>query len=108
MNGVTFIVGSLVTFGLGHIESEHIFKYQAIFIFCGGCTVIFGVVFIFLMPDSPMETNYLSEREKIIAIERVRANQMGVASRMWRWDHALETLVDIKTWLWFILIIAIS
>ncbi|KAH6657726.1 major facilitator superfamily transporter [Truncatella angustata] len=108
MNGVTFIVGSLVTFGLGHIESNRIYKYQTVFIFCGGLTVLFGIAFIILMPDSPMETHYLKEREKIIAIERLRANQMGVASRTWRWDHALETLMDVKTWLWFILIVSVS
>ena len=28
MNGVTAIVGSLVTYGLGRIESEKLFKYQ--------------------------------------------------------------------------------
>ncbi|KAI1870949.1 hypothetical protein JX265_005989 [Neoarthrinium moseri] len=108
MNGVTFIVGSLITYGLGHIESTRIYKYQTIFIFCGCLTVLFGLAFILMMPDSPMEAKYLSEREKLIATERVRANQMGVASRKWRWDHVLETLTDLKTWMWFILIVSIS
>ncbi|KAI1453079.1 MFS general substrate transporter [Annulohypoxylon moriforme] len=108
MNGLTFIVGSLVTYGLGHIVSEKIYRYQTIFIFCGGCTVIFGVFFLIFMPDSPMEAKYLNERERIIAVERLRANQMGVASRQWRWDHVKETFTDFKTLLWFILIVAIS
>ncbi|KAI1334355.1 MFS general substrate transporter [Xylariaceae sp. FL0016] len=108
MNGVTFIVGSLVTYGLGHIHSQHIFRYQTIFIFCGCLTFIFGVVFVFFMPDSPMEAKYLTEREQIIAVERLRANQMGVASRKWRWDHVKETFMDFKTLLWFVLIVAIS
>lgn len=108
MNGVTFIVGSLVTYGLGHIMSTKIYRYQTIFIFCGVLTVIFGVVFLVFMPDSPMEAKYLSERERIIAVERLRANQMGVASRQWKWDHVKETFTDFKTLLWFILIVAIS
>ncbi|KAL7620743.1 hypothetical protein AAE478_009741 [Parahypoxylon ruwenzoriense] len=108
MNGVTFIVGSLVTYGLGHIESTKIYRYQTIFIFCGVLTVIFGTVFVVFMPDSPMEAKYLSERERVIAVERLRANQMGVASRQWKWDHVRETFTDFKTLLWFILIVAIS
>lgn len=60
------------------------------------------------MPDSPMEAKFLGEREKVIAVERLRANQMGIISREWRWDHVWETLLDVKTWIWFILIIAIS
>lgn len=108
MNGITFIVGSLIVFGLAHIETTKVYTYQIVFIFCGILTVLFGVLFVVFMPDSPMEAKYLSERERVVATERLRANQMGVASREWRWDHCLETLVDIKTWLWFVLIVAIS
>ncbi|TGJ80869.1 hypothetical protein E0Z10_g7899 [Xylaria hypoxylon] len=108
MNGVTQIVGSLLTYGLGHIMSHNIYRYQVIFIFCGVSTFIYGITFLILMPDSPMEAKYLSEREQLIAVERLRANQMGVASRKWRWDHALETLLDIKTWLWFLIMTSIS
>ncbi|KAL2177333.1 major facilitator superfamily domain-containing protein [Thermothelomyces heterothallicus CBS 202.75] len=108
MNGVTAIVGSLFTYGLGHIESRALFKYQIIFLFCGLLTVCYALVVLLLMPDSPMEAKYLTEREKLVAVERVRANQMGVASRAWRWDHVWETLWDLKTWCWFIAIVSIS
>ncbi|KAJ9149497.1 Thiamine pathway transporter THI73 [Pleurostoma richardsiae] len=108
MNGVTFIVGSLFTYGLGHIHSDKLFKYQIVFLFCGLLTVAYGALVLVLMPDSPMEAKYLREREKVVAVERLRANQMGVASRQWRWDHALETLLDMKTWCWFVAIVSIS
>ncbi|KAK3299606.1 major facilitator superfamily domain-containing protein [Chaetomium fimeti] len=108
MNGITAIVGSLFTYGLGHIESRVMFKYQIIFLFCGLLTVCYAGVVLVLMPDSPMEAKYLKEREKVIAVERLRANQMGVASREWRWDHVWETLWDFKTWCWFVAIVAIS
>ncbi|KAI1109880.1 MFS general substrate transporter [Nemania sp. NC0429] len=108
MNGVTAVVGSLVTYGLGHIITEKLFRYQIIFLFCGLLTVLFGLTFLYFMPDSPMEAKYLSERDQLIAVERLRANQMGVASRQWRWDHAIETLLDLKTWLWFFAMTSIS
>lgn len=108
MNGVTFIVGSLLTYGLGHIQSNSLYKYQIIFMFCGLLTVVYAFIVLWLMPDSPMEAKYLTDREKFIAVERLRANQMGVASRKWRWDHVWETMLDLKTWCWFINIMAIS
>ena len=108
MNGVTFIVGSLFTYCLGHIHSDNMFRYQIILLFCGLLTGVYSVAVLIFMPDSPMEAKYLREREKVIAVERLRANHMGVASRTWRWDHVLETLLDLKTWCWFIAIIAIS
>lgn len=108
MNGVTAIIGSLFTYGLGHIHSDTLFSYQIIFLLCGLLTVAYSLVVFIFMPDSPMEAKFLPEREKVIAVERLRANQMGVISREWRWDHVWETLLDVKTWIWFLLIIAIS
>jgi hypothetical protein len=108
MNGVTFIVGSLFTYGLGHIRSEALYRYQIIFMFCGFLTVIYSVVVLVLMPDSPMEAKYLTHRQKVIATERLRANQQGVISRKWKWDHVLDTATDLKTYCWFLLIVSIS
>ncbi|KAJ5950019.1 allantoate permease [Penicillium verhagenii] len=108
MNGLTFIVGSLFTYGLGHIHSKTLFSYQIIFLFCGLLTVCYSFIVLLFMPDSPMEAKCLSDREKFIAVERLRANQMGIVSREWRWDHVWETLYDPKTWSWFLLVVSIS
>lgn len=108
MNGVTQILGSLFTYGLGHIDSDALYRYQIVFMFCGLLTVIYAFVVLALMPDSPMEAKYLSQEEKIIATERLRANQQGVTSRKWKWDHCWETAADLKTYAWFIIIVTIS
>jgi hypothetical protein len=60
------------------------------------------------MPDSPVEAKFLNEHDKLLAVERLRANQMGVVSTHWKWDHVIESLLDLKTWLWFALIFSIS
>jgi hypothetical protein len=70
--------------------------------------VAFSVVMWFFMPDSPIEAKFLNDHEKLIAVERLRANQMGVVSRKWKNDHLKEALLDIKSWLWFMLIFSIS
>lgn len=108
MNGLTAIVGSLLTYGLGHIQSNSLYQYQTIFMFCGLLTVAYSLLVLCLMPDSPMETKCFSERERLIATERLRANQMGISNQEWRWDHVREVLFDLKTWCWFLLIITIS
>ncbi|GME22857.1 Major facilitator superfamily [Neofusicoccum parvum] len=106
--GVVNILGSLLSYGLGHIDSHVLHSYQIIFLFCGLLTVVVSIVVLVFMPDSPMEAKFLKGDDKLIAIERLRANQMGVASREWKWDHVRETFLDLKTWLWFALIISIS
>lgn len=108
MLGIVNILGSLLTYGLGHIKSDRLYSYQIIFLFCGLLTVLVsGFVWIF-MPDSPMEAKFLNDHEKLIAVERLRMNQMGVASRVWKWDHVMEAFLDPKTWLWFSMLTAVS
>ena len=62
----------------------------------------------YLMPDSPVEAKFLNENDKLIAIERLRMNQMGISSGIWKWDHVRESFLDPKTWLWFSLMFVIS
>ncbi|ORY10192.1 major facilitator superfamily domain-containing protein [Clohesyomyces aquaticus] len=108
MLGVVNILGSLLSYGLGHIVSPHLHSYQIIFLFCGLLTVVASVFVYVFMPDSPMEAKFLNHDEKLIAVERLRMNQMGVASRVWKWDHVLEAFLDLKTWFWFSIITAVS
>ncbi|KID64099.1 uncharacterized protein G6M90_00g066230 [Metarhizium brunneum] len=107
MLGVVNMLGSLLTYGLGHIQSS-LRPYQIIFLFCGCITVTFSVVMFLFMPDSPMQAKFLSREDKFIAIERLRMNQMGIGSGVWKWDHVKECLLDPKTWLWFLLMLIIS
>lgn len=46
-----------------------------------------------------MEAKFLPRNDKLIAIERLHANQMGVASRLWKLPHFTESVLDLKTWL---------
>jgi hypothetical protein len=108
MLGIVNILGSLLCYGLGHIDSDLLHSYQIIFLFCGLLTVVVSVFVIIFMPDSPMEAKFLNDHEKLIAVERLRMNQMGVASRVWKWDHVLEAFLDPKTWLWFCMLTAVS
>lgn len=62
----------------------------------------------FWMPDSPTEAKFLSDDDKVVAIERLRNNHMGVMSREWRSSHVWETLRDLKTWFWVSMIFCIS
>jgi hypothetical protein len=81
---------------------------KIIFLFFGIVTVAVSGAMFFWMPDSPTEAKFLTDNDKIIAIERLRNNQMGVMSREWRYAHFFEALRDVKTWLWVTMIFCIS
>lgn len=60
------------------------------------------------MPDSPVDAKFLNEHDKLVAVERLRANQMGVVSTVWKREQMFESLLDVKTYMWFALIFSIS
>ncbi|KAI1326257.1 MFS general substrate transporter [Xylariaceae sp. FL0255] len=108
MNGFTNMFGSLITWGLGHIENSKLAPYQIIFLFFGILTVAFSFVMFIFMPDSPVEAKFLNDHDKLIAVERLRANQIGMMSRKWKYSHLKEAILDPKSWLFFALLFSIS
>ncbi|KAJ3943295.1 uncharacterized protein N0V96_006215 [Colletotrichum fioriniae] len=48
-----------------------------------------------------MKARFLSEADRIKAIERVAENLTGIKSDMFKWYQCVETLTDIKAWLLF-------
>ncbi|EXJ77839.1 hypothetical protein A1O3_08998 [Capronia epimyces CBS 606.96] len=102
MNGVAAILGSLIIWGLGHAQNSHLYAYQIVFLFFACLTLAYAGITILFMPDSIGTAKFLTEEEKLIAIERVRANQQGLETQQWRWDHVWEVFTDFKTLLWFL------
>ncbi|CAE6519835.1 unnamed protein product [Rhizoctonia solani] len=99
MNGVTYMFGSLMAFGIGHIRGS-LKPYQTIFLFIGLLTVVCSPVVYFVLPDSPTTAKFLTPREKVVALERLRANNQGTESKNWEWSQVWEVLMDPKTYLW--------
>ncbi|KAJ5215103.1 hypothetical protein N7468_010782 [Penicillium chermesinum] len=108
MNGVVNMFGSLITYGLGHIHSSVFEPYQIIFLFFGLITIGVSVAVFVFMPDSPIQSKFLAEEDKLVAIERLRMNQQGIENHEWKWDHVKEAFLDLKSWLWFALMMSIS
>ncbi|PLB46868.1 MFS transporter [Aspergillus steynii IBT 23096] len=108
MNGVVYMFGSLITYGLGHIQSSVLKPYQIIFLFFGLITIVFSFVVLAYMPDSPVKSKFLEEEDKLLAIERLRMNQQGIETHEWKWDHVKEACLDIKSFFWFALMFSIS
>ena len=59
-------------------------------------------MFIFL-PDSPVSAPGLTQRERRIAVERLRDNQTGVENKHLKPYQILEAFLDYKIYFFFIL-----
>ncbi|KAF8869062.1 major facilitator superfamily domain-containing protein [Infundibulicybe gibba] len=51
----------------------------------------------------PVKAKFLTHDEKVVALERLRANNQGTESKVWKWDQVRELAVDPKTYLWSLL-----
>lgn len=55
----------------------------------------------FLLPNSPTTAKFLNKgSDRLIALERIRENNTGTKSNVWKWDQAWETVKDPKTYIW--------
>jgi len=81
------------------MHARGLFPYQWMFIFFGIFTVCLGIGLYWLLPDSPVSARWLSERERLIAVERLKSNKTGVKNNHHKWTQVKEALLDPKVWM---------
>jgi ACS family allantoate permease-like MFS transporter len=57
-----------------------------------------GIVFFFIIPDNQLNCRWLTKRDRLLSIERVRDNQQGIGNRHFKWYQFREAIVDPVTW----------
>jgi len=100
-NGSATIVAALLSFGLGHVHSEKLFAWQLIYLVAGLLTVCTAPLVYWLLDSDIASARFLTPDEKILAFERLRANQQGTGSYEFKWVQVWELFIDPKTYLWF-------
>ncbi|PLB35287.1 putative MFS allantoate transporter [Aspergillus candidus] len=95
-NGMATMVGALLGFGLGHTNNASLHSWQLIFLTIGLLNFVTGVLFLWIMPDSPSSAKFLTHRQRVIAVHRVSENMIGVKTKEYKPRQALEILYDIK------------
>ncbi|KAI1756160.1 major facilitator superfamily domain-containing protein [Xylaria castorea] len=107
-NGIATIAASALSYGLGHINSPLLESWQIIFLFVGLVTIV-TVPFIYWRLDNDIPSaRFLSEEDKLKAVERLRANQTGTGSREFKWGQVTEIFLEPKTYLWVALSLFIN
>lgn len=98
MNGFAIIILGFIAFGVLHTHTDNFMPWQWLMIITGIITLVTAVIFWFFFPDSPTTARFLTAEEKVLAVERVKANQAGVENKHWKRDQFIEALTDPKVW----------
>ena len=120
---------SRIGYGTGHIRVNSVRPWAWIFIVNGTATILGGVLFLILSPDSPETAHFLSTKEREVALQRVATNQSSLHTnklyacaadiRYWQADdvrhsklyqfvEAVNPLADIQAWLLTLSVFALT
>ncbi|KAH6693357.1 major facilitator superfamily domain-containing protein [Leptodontidium sp. MPI-SDFR-AT-0119] len=88
-------IGGLITFGIGHIEGS-LATWKLIFLILGAFTIVWGVLFLLVVPDNPATARWLTQEERVVAVQRVVENKTGTKSTTFVKAQVLEALTDPK------------
>ena len=101
-NGIATMFGGLIGYAVGHITTG-LQKWQYIFIIFGSISIAWGIVSLIVLPDLPSTAKFLTEHERIIAVNRVSKNRQGVKNHHFQKYQAIQTIKDPKTWILFVM-----
>lgn len=69
---------------------------------------MYGILVGIFLPDNPVKAKFITERERFVAIERLRADQLGIENKNFDKNQVWEVIKDPKTWLMFFFNIWVS
>jgi MFS family permease len=94
------IFSPLINYGLGHITGS-LSPWKYMYFFSGAITIIWGAAVYFILPPDPIRAKGFNDRERYVAVARMRTNNSGVRNTHFKKEQATELLIDIKFWITF-------
>ncbi|KAK3937147.1 major facilitator superfamily domain-containing protein [Diplogelasinospora grovesii] len=96
--GLWTIIGGALNYGFAQIQGGGLTRWQYIYLLAGALTFLFGLL-CFWMPESPANAWFLTQEERVAAVERLRMGQTGVRCTKFKWKQLKEAALDLKVWL---------
>lgn len=102
-NLMTSVVGGGVAYGVTFYQGA-IAPWKLLYLILGVLAVTNGILVVLFLPDSPLTASFLTEEERVAALERVRLDQAGTHNKHIKKYQIVETFKDIRTYIMFIII----
>ncbi|CAI6092377.1 unnamed protein product [Clonostachys chloroleuca] len=101
------LVTGIVSYGIGRSNTA-VASWRLLFLVIGGFTLVWGVVLVIWLPDSPLRENFLRGKDKYIALDRVKDNMTGIENKELKWYQVREAFTDYKTYILFFFFLSIN
>jgi MFS family permease len=104
------VFGGLIAYGVSFVEGSSIgATWRILFLIEGLPTLVLAVFVYFFLPNRPETTKYLSDKERVMAIERISDNQPGTAHKQkFQWSGFRRAITDYKIYLYGIIYLGVN
>lgn len=99
MNGMTQVLGSLLSYGLLRQHEGKIARWRECFLILGGICIITSIIVFFFLPSQPNDAWFLNKRQQLVAVDRVRTNETGIGEPDWKWYQVREAFLDVRLYM---------
>ncbi|KAI8304088.1 putative transporter [Colletotrichum sp. SAR11_240] len=103
--GLATIITGTLGWAVGFLPTH---AWPSFFYITGAISILYGALVGVFLPDNPVRAKFITPRERFVAIERLRADQLGIENKTFSPPQLRETLRDPKTWLMFLFNIWVS
>ncbi|CAI7576580.1 unnamed protein product [Penicillium pancosmium] len=98
-NCIAVLVGGLIAYGIGNINTTAIEHWKLLFLILGAFTSCYSIVLFFFLPDAVDKAVFLTENERAIAVQRTITNKTGILDNgKFKWSQAVQALKDPQAW----------
>jgi hypothetical protein len=107
-NGAATIVAAAIAYGLSRIENPLMAPWRILFLTVGLLTVVSAPPIYYFMADDVAKAWFLTDHERLQAMERLRANQTGAINRKFKMRHLYEVAIEPKSYLWIGMVLCLN
>ncbi|KAK8864739.1 hypothetical protein IAR55_001995 [Kwoniella newhampshirensis] len=83
-------------------------RWQLLYLITGCVSVTVGIIDWICLPANPTKSWWLTDRQKYIATQRLAGNQTGMVNHTTKMNQVIEALLDVRTWLYFLISITLN
>lgn len=95
-SGYISIFSPLINYGLGHITGGSLRPWQYMYLVAGALTTLWAFIVLFFMPADPIRAKGFKDRERYVAVARLRVNNSGVRNVHFKPSQVIDAITDIK------------
>jgi ACS family allantoate permease-like MFS transporter len=91
------IIGGVLAYGIAtgtQGQAIAIEPWRILFLVTGCFTVVVGLAFLYYMPDNQWNARFLSPKDRVLSVQRIRQNQQGIGNKHFKAAQFKEALRD--------------